>query len=103
MMINNNNTIKHRKTQTTFFIPILATHKRKQIESLQIFILQFRHTILKATHLYKHTPPLPPLAFNKSNDDSSKNQKNNWKICKRAMTESYAETKQRIGRFAKER
>jgi hypothetical protein len=28
-----------------------CTHKRKQTEILQIFILQFRHTIFKATQL----------------------------------------------------
>jgi hypothetical protein len=96
-MINNNNTIKHQKTQTTFFIPILATHKRKRTESLQIFILQFRQYNFESNStLQTHTPHPQPPAFTKSNDDSSRNQTKNWKICKERWPKAMQKPKKEL-------
>jgi hypothetical protein len=106
----NNNTIKHQKTQTTFFIPILAHTRRENKQKASRFLFYNSGIqILKATQLYKHIspPPHPPPSpnrtttaaetkqrigrFAKSNDRKlCRNQTKNWKIRKRAMTKSYA-------------
>ncbi len=90
-MMNNNNTIKHQKTQTTFFIPILAHTRRENKQKASRFLFYNSGIQFSKQLNSTNTLPTPPsIAFTKSNDDSSRNQQRIGRFAKRAMTKSYA-------------